>query len=95
MIAMPAGERSMQDKNDGTRGRLVGLVAQILGQGAQAPIAVDAALNELGMTSIKMVNLMLAVEAEFSLAIPQSDITPQNFRSIASIEALVHRLMPR
>jgi acyl carrier protein len=45
------------------------------------------------MSSIKMVNLMLAVETEFDLIIPQGDITPDNFRSVASVEALVARLL--
>ena len=45
------------------------------------------------MSSIKMVNLMLAVEAEFDLTIPQGDITPDNFRSVASVEALLVRLL--
>jgi acyl carrier protein len=45
------------------------------------------------MSSIKMVNLMLAVETEFDLTIPQSDITPDNFRSVATIEALLVRLL--
>jgi acyl carrier protein len=40
-----------------------------------------------------MVNLMLAVEIEFDIAIPQSDITPENFHSLASIEALVSRTL--
>jgi acyl carrier protein len=39
-----------------------------------------------------MVNLMLAVEVEFDISIPQTDITPDNFRSVASVEALVARL---
>ena len=47
------------------------------------------------MSSIKMVNLMLAVETEFDLTIPQGDITPDNFRSVASVEALVARLTRR
>jgi acyl carrier protein len=39
------------------------------------------------------VNLMLGVETEFELTIPQSDITPDNFRSVASVEALLTRLL--
>ena len=50
-------------------------------------------LSELGISSLRMVNLMLAVEVEFDIAIPQSDITPENFHSIGSIEALVLRLL--
>jgi acyl carrier protein len=56
---------------------------------------VDGRLSELGMSSIKMVNLMLAVELEFDLTIPQSDITPENFRSVASVEALLARLLAK
>jgi acyl carrier protein len=39
-----------------------------------------------------MVNLMLAVEAEFDLKIPDREMTPSNFRSIACIVRLVHDL---
>lgn len=50
-------------------------------------------LTEAGLTSLDMVNLMLAVEAEFDLEIPQGQMTPENFRSIAAIERLVDRLV--
>jgi len=40
-----------------------------------------------------MVNLMLAVEVEFDIAIAQGDITPENFHSLQSIEALVERTL--
>ncbi len=36
-------------------------------------------LREAGLTSLDMVNLMLAVEAEFDIEIPQSAMTPDNF----------------
>ncbi len=76
------------------RERLLTLVAQILGKPGEAhSIPLDARLSELGMSSIKMVNLMLAVEGEFDLSIPQNDITPENFRSVQSIEALLARLL--
>jgi acyl carrier protein len=76
------------------RDRLLRLVAQILGKPeAVATLPVEGRLNELGMSSIKMVNLMLAVETEFDLTIPQTDITPENFRSVASVEALLARLL--
>ena len=76
------------------RDRLLTLVAQILGKPGEAQsIPPDGRLSELGMSSIKMVNLMLAVEGEFDLSIPQNDITPENFRSVQSIEALLARLL--
>jgi acyl carrier protein len=76
------------------RARLLHLVGQILGKSeATSSLPPDARLSELGMSSIKMVNLMLAVETEFDLTIPQGEITPDNFRSVASVEALVARLL--
>ena len=74
--------------------RIIGLVERILERPAgAAPLPVMARLNELGMSSMKMINLMLAIEVEFDLTIPQTDITPDNFESIASVEALVVRLL--
>jgi acyl carrier protein len=71
--------------------QLVGLVKQVLGPGAAipTPFPVEQQLSDLGISSLKMVNLMLAVELEFDVAIPQSDITPENFHSVAAILALV------
>jgi acyl carrier protein len=75
---------------DTPRGRLLGLVRNILGaHSASRPLNVNARLSELGLSSIKMVNLMLAIEVEFDITIPQSEITPENFESIASVETLV------
>ncbi len=52
----------------------------------------DRNLEELGLTSMDMVNLMLAVEAEFDLTIPGSKLMPANFRSIERVAALVEEL---
>ncbi|MGD0564815.1 MAG: phosphopantetheine-binding protein [Roseiarcus sp.] len=51
-----------------------------------------ANLQDAGLTSIATVKLMLAIEAAYDVAIPEDDLTPENFRSIAAIEALVARL---
>ena len=75
------------------RERLLTLVRKAMGApGASRPLAVDARLAELGISSIKMVGLMLAIEAEFNITIDPSEITPENFASIASIEAMLDRL---
>ena len=52
----------------------------------------DDDLGESGLSSLDIVNLMLGVEAEFDLTIPESDMRPANFRSIARIEAMVLNL---
>ena len=55
-------------------------------------IHVDDDLSQLGLTSIEMVNLMLAVEAEFDVTFPGSQLIPANFRSIERIAGLVSNL---
>jgi acyl carrier protein len=55
----------------------------------QATVLPESDLRDVGLTSLDMVALVLSVEAEFDLTIPESQITPSNFRSIASINALV------
>jgi acyl carrier protein len=39
-----------------------------------------------------MVDLVLSVERAFDLQIPEAQITPANFRSIATIDALLSAL---
>jgi len=46
-------------------------------------------LRDAGLTSLDMVNLMLAIEAEFDIEVPQSAMTPENFDTVAAIETLV------
>jgi acyl carrier protein len=75
--------------------RLISLVRAVLGAGGvvPSPFPLDAQLSDLGVSSLKMVNLMLAVEVEFDIAIAQTDITPENFHSLQSIENLVERTL--
>ena len=76
---------------EGVGEQLIGLVKHLLGANATLPhpFPVEQQLSDLGISSLKMVNLMLAVELEFDIAIPQGDITPENFHSVAAIKALV------
>ena len=83
----------MQGFDIDVRNRVTALVKAILDQNSvSAGFDADSRLVDVGLTSMDMVSLMLAVEAEFDLMIPSTDITPQNFRSIAAIDALVSRL---
>jgi acyl carrier protein len=79
-----------------TTERVLGIVREILARRTInrpiRPILLDDDLREVGLSSLDMVNLMLAVEAEFDLKIPDREMTPSNFRSIACIVRLVHDL---
>jgi acyl carrier protein len=76
-----------------TRDRLLALVEQILAdKPVERALSVDDPLTAAGLSSVDMVNLMLAVEAEFDITIKAADIIPENFLSIATIEALIARI---
>jgi acyl carrier protein len=80
----------MQSADSEIGSRLTALVRDILAQNSiTAAVAPDALLVDIGLTSMDMVNLMLAVEAEFDFTIPQEQITPENFRSVQTLERLV------
>lgn len=50
-------------------------------------------LRDVGLTSLDMASLVLSVEAEFDLMIPERHITPANFRSVTTITSLVSALL--
>jgi acyl carrier protein len=75
---------------------VAGIVLEILERRSVSHhISPDDDLQNVGLTSLDMVNLMLSVEAEFGLSIPDMDMTPRNFRSISAIDALVTTLLSR
>jgi len=76
--------------------RLVKLVRELLDPASASvePFPVDQKLSDIGLSSLKMVNLMLSVEMEFDLMIPQNEITPENFHSVATIATLLARTLP-
>jgi acyl carrier protein len=80
----------MQAFDADVRSRILALVNAILKQNSiAAKVLPDSRLADVGLTSMDMVNLMLGVEAEFDLIIPQSEITPDNFRSINALESMI------
>lgn len=74
--------------------RVSGLVRELLAKRSIGrPVGYEDDLGERGLSSLDLVNLMLAVEAEFDLKIPDRDMRPANFRSIARIEGLVRGML--
>ena len=74
--------------------RIAGLVRQLLAKRSiERAVGRDEDLAECGLSSLDMVNLMLAVESEFDVKISDRDMTPANFRTIGRIDALIERLL--
>lgn len=84
----------MQDSDaEPPRDRLLAIVKQMLVKNSiTRPVSMDDPIAKAGLNSIDMVNLMLTIEAEFDIMIPASEITPENFRSISTIEELIVRI---
>jgi acyl carrier protein len=80
----------MQTVNIDVQGRIFALVELILEQNSIAvEVYPESRLVDVGLTSMDMVNLMLGVEAEFDMTIPQSEITPENFQSVRTLELMI------
>jgi acyl carrier protein len=74
-------------------GRVISVVQKLLTQRSiNRGIEPADDLRDAGLTSMDMVNLVLAVESEFDLMIPEASITPANFRSVAAISSLIGAL---
>lgn len=77
----------------GAAERISRLAASFLAKrGPPVAIRPGQDLRDAGLTSLDLMNLILAVESEFDLFIPEPKMTAANLRSVASIEALVSSL---
>jgi acyl carrier protein len=80
---------------DSPADRVANLIKRVFMKRSLAfPTSYDEDLRDLGLSSLDMVNLVLSVESEFNVTIPETDITPKSFRSISTISALVTILLP-
>jgi acyl carrier protein len=80
----------MQAFSTDVQDRILALVKSILEQNAiMAALDPETRLVDVGLTSMDMVNLMLGVEAEFDFTIPQSEITPENFQSVKTLQLMI------
>jgi acyl carrier protein len=80
--------------NNRSTDRITRLVHELLvKRSIDRQIGNEDSLTEKGLSSLDIVNLMLGVETAFAIKIPDRDMTPSNFRSIAQIDRLVRGLL--
>jgi acyl carrier protein len=72
-----------------TRDAITDIVTRVLRSKGAGEISADDNLRDAGLSSLELVNVMLAVEDMFDLTFPPEKLIPENFRSISAIEALV------
>jgi acyl carrier protein len=56
------------------------------------PLGEDASLKNLGLDSMAAVTLLVDIEDEFDVALPDSEIIPATFETVASLWAAVQRV---
>ena len=80
----------MQDFAANVQERVLSVVRNVLTQNAIiADVHPESRLVDIGLDSMDMVALMLKVEAEFDLTLPQPEITPENFQSVKTLEVMI------
>jgi acyl carrier protein len=90
-----SGRSKDTGRSDDIAERIAALALRAMGkQTITKPISGDDDLHAEGLSSLGLVNLMLAVEEEFEVKVPERDMTPANFRTIARIVELVRALSP-
>ena len=91
----PFGETThvLDRTNETVTDRVAALVRKVLDrEEINKSVGPDDDLRASGLSSLGLVNLMLSVECEFDLKIPERDMTPTNFRSVTRIAELVDAL---
>lgn len=80
----------MHDLTATVQNRVLSVVRSVLRQNAiAADVHPESRLVDIGLSSMSMVELMLKVEAEFALILPQLEITPENFQSVKTMERMI------
>lgn len=88
----PEDRDHVSDARPELRRIAVGLLAA---RGISRDLADEDTLAEAGLTSTDMVALLLAIEAAFDIEVGHEDMTPDTFRSIATIEAMLAKYRGR
>ncbi len=65
----------------------------ILAEGVQVDAATD--LKQAGIDSFSTVEIILFIERNFGVSIPDEKLVPENFRTLQSLAAIVQELMPQ
>lgn len=74
--------------------RFIAIVRRHLPQlGAAEELAPSAGLFELGLDSLAMVRLLMALEDELCVTLPESSLTPETFTDTASLWRVVSQVM--
>jgi acyl carrier protein len=58
-----------------------------------AALGADVPLKDLGLTSMRSVDLLIEIEDELGVAFPDAELTEQNFETLGSLSRVVDKLL--
>jgi len=74
--------------SDNLQARIVGIIQKVSKQSVQ--VAPDESLFDSGLLdSFALPDMVSALEDEFGIKVPDSDLTPRKFESVSSIERYI------
>lgn len=80
--------------NGSPEDRIIIAVQQLLTERSiEAQVCPEDNLFRVGLNSLDMLNLVLSLEAEFDITIPEAEITIANLRTISTLSTLIGKLM--
>ncbi|MCC6544377.1 MAG: acyl carrier protein [Nitrospirae bacterium] len=50
----------------------------------------NSSLSSLGIDSFSIIEILLFIERRYNIVVPESDLTPDNLRSVASLTRCIH-----
>lgn len=69
------------------------LASHLPSAGDPMEIPLDVSLRELGLNSLRAVDLLIDLEDRFAIAFPDDSLTDENFADARSLMALLERLL--
>jgi len=76
------------------QGRVRAVVQHLLAlRSITREVAPQDDLRQAGLTSLDMISLVLSLEGEFGITVPEASIKPANFRTVDAISRLVTSLL--
>lgn len=67
-------------------------IRRMCGVGAETPLPADAPLWELGLDSLRVVELVVLLEDELDMTFPEEYLTAETFATLDSTVSVVRRL---
>ena len=50
----------------------------------------NSSLSSLGIDSFSIIEILLFIERRFNIVVPESDLTPDNLKSVAALTRCIH-----